>query len=76
MVRALDPVTFSVPRGLLSDIVQLSAGLTDRMHDLLERNTDGQLGTTEKAELEALVRVAEFGRIVSVALSSQQTPPT
>jgi hypothetical protein len=74
MLQALDPITISVPRGLLTDIVQLSAELTDHMHDLLERNTDGQLGETEKAELEALVRLAEFGQIVSMALGPQKTP--
>ena len=74
MIQSADPITFSVPRTVLSDIVQLSAELTDRMHELLERNTDGQLSPTEKAELETLVRVAEFGQIVSLALGSQSRP--
>jgi hypothetical protein len=74
MVKALDPITFSVPRGLLTDIVQLSAELTDHMHDLLERNTNGLLSDAEKSELEALVRMAEFGQIVSMALRPQKTP--
>jgi len=74
MVKALEPITFSVPRGLLTDIEHLSAELTDHMHDLLERNTDGRLSATEKAELEALVRMAEFGQIVSMALRPQKTP--
>jgi hypothetical protein len=69
MVQAVDPVTFSVPRAVASEIVELSAELTDRMHELLERNTDGQLAPIEKTELETLVRVAEFGQIVSMALS-------
>jgi aromatic ring-cleaving dioxygenase len=68
MIQTADPITFSVPRTVLTDIVQLSAELTDRMHELLERNTNGELGPTEKAELETLVRMAEFGQIVSVAL--------
>lgn len=71
MIQAADPVTFSVPRTVLSDIVELSAELTDRMHELLERNTDGQLGATERAELETLARIAEFGQIISTALQSQ-----
>ena len=74
MIRASDPITFSVPRGVLSDIVELSGELTDRMHELLERNTDGQLGPTEKSELEMLVRMAEFGQIVSMALKPQHSP--
>lgn len=39
------------------------------MHALLERNTDGQLSASEKAELDTLVRIAEFGQIVSMALA-------
>ena len=74
MIQTADPVTFSVPRTVLSDIVSLSAELTDRMHELLERNTDGQLGATEKAELERLVLIAQFGQIVSSALQPQQKP--
>ena len=71
---AADPITFTVPRSMASDIVQLSAELMDRMHQLLERNTDGQLQPAEKAELETLVRMAEFGQIVSMALHPQSTP--
>jgi hypothetical protein len=70
MIQAADPITVSVPRSVLADIVKLSGDLTDRMHELLERNTDGQLGPTEKAELETLVQMAEFGQIVSMALGS------
>jgi hypothetical protein len=68
MIQAADPITFSVPRTVLSEIVELSAELTDRMHELLERNTDGLLGPVERAELETLVRMAEFGQIVALAL--------
>jgi hypothetical protein len=68
MIQSADPITFSVPRGVLSDIVSLSADLNDRMHHLLEKNTDGQLSEIEKEELQTLVRMAEFGQIVSMAL--------
>ena len=74
MVQAVDPVTISVPRKVLSEIVQLSAEFTDRMHELLERNTNGTLAASEKAELETLVRVAEFGQIVSMALQPAKAP--
>lgn len=74
MVQAADPVTISVPRNILSEIAHLSAELTDRMHELLERNTDGQLTASEKSELETLVRMAEFGQIVSMALQPQANP--
>jgi hypothetical protein len=68
MVQLADPIEFSVPRSVLSDIVRLSDELTDRMHELLERNTDDKLGPTEQAELGTLVRMAEFGQIVLMAL--------
>jgi hypothetical protein len=74
MIQSADPITFSVSRKVLSDIVELSAELTDRMHELLEKNTDGQLGPTERSELETLVRMAEFGQIVSMALQPQAQP--
>ena len=74
MVQATDPITISVPRMILSEIAQLSAELTDRMHELLERNTDGGLSPTEQSQLETLVRMAEFGQIVSTALESQAKP--
>jgi len=75
MIQAADPVTFSVPRDVLSDIAKLSDDLTDHMHELLERNTDGGLNNDrERSELETLVRMAQFGQIVSLALSSQGKP--
>jgi hypothetical protein len=74
MVQSADPVTFSLPRTLLGDIAQLADGLTDRMHDLLEKNTDGRLDAEEKAQLETLVHMAHFGQIVSMALQSQSAP--
>ena len=74
MVPAADPITFSVPRTVLSDIASLSAELTDRMHALLEKNSDGQLSPTERAELAALVRMAEFGQIISTALQPPSAP--
>ena len=71
---AKDSVTVSLPRTVLTGIVQLSSELIDRMHALLERNTDGQLSSAEKAELDTLVRIAEFGQIVSMALQMQDKP--
>jgi hypothetical protein len=74
MIKTADPITISVSRSMLADIVQLSGELTNRMHELLERNTDGSLTPTEQAELESLVRMAQFGQIVSVALQPQSRP--
>lgn len=63
-----DMVTFSVPRSVLSEVIHLTSELTDRMHDLLERNADGLLTDVELAELAQLVQVAQFGQIVDAAL--------
>ena len=68
MSEPKDPISFSVPRNLLSEILRLSDSLTDRMHEFLEANTDRNLNSIEQAELEALVRIAQFGQIVSAAL--------
>lgn len=54
--------------------MSLSAKLTDRMHELLERNTDGALSAIEQAELETLVQMSQFGQIVSMALQSATRP--
>ena len=70
MIRPADPITVSVPRDILADIVEVSAGLADRMHELLERNTDGALTPTETSELESIVRIAELGQIATLALQS------
>jgi hypothetical protein len=74
MHQTADPVTVSVPRTLLSGVVELSRELSDRMHELLERNTDGQLGAMEKSELETLVRMAEFGEILSAIFQPPRVP--
>jgi hypothetical protein len=71
MIQATDPITFTVPRSVATDIAALSSDFTDRMHELLERNAEGQLMPSEKAELETLVRIAQFGQIVSLALQAQ-----
>jgi hypothetical protein len=74
MVQAADPVTFSVPREVLIDIKRLSGDLVDRMHELLERNAEGELQGNEAAELQTLVRMAQFSQIVSVALEPPVSP--
>ncbi|QOV89197.1 hypothetical protein [Humisphaera borealis] len=67
-------MTFSVPRKVLSDIAVLSDELTDRMHELLERNTDGLLSEIERKELNTLVNVAQFGQIIALALQPPSNP--
>ena len=68
MIAANDAVTVTLPRSTVGGILALSAELTDRMHALLERNTDGALGAVEKVELETLVQIAHFGQMVSMAV--------
>ena len=46
----------------------------DRLHALLERNTDGGLSPVERSELETLVQMAQFGQILSMALRGASTP--
>ena len=70
MIAPNDPVTVTLPRSTVGGILALSAELTDRMHALLERNTDGALGPVERAELETLVQMAHFGQIVSMAVGT------
>lgn len=43
------------------------------MHALFERNADGDLKAAENAELETLVRMAEFRQIISPALGPAAT---
>lgn len=46
--------------------------LDDRMHDLLERNTEGTLSESERVELEGLIQMAQFAQIL--AMATQQQP--
>ena len=68
MLQADDPVTISIPRNILASIVELSLEMTDRMHQLLEKNTAGDLRPREKVELESLVRIQELAQITALAL--------
>ena len=67
-------VTLRFPESAVADVQSLSASLVDRMHELLERNADAPVGGLEREELEALVRMAQFGQLVSMALTP--IPPT
>ena len=46
----------------------------DRMHELLERNTDGTLDAVEREQLETLVEMAQFSQLVSSALDPVKKP--
>ncbi|HEY3246242.1 MAG TPA: hypothetical protein VGM03_23100 [Phycisphaerae bacterium] len=72
MTAPIDTVTVTLPRSLASDIPTLADDLTDRMHELLERNTDGALSPAERVELQTLVQMAQFAQILALAV--QQAP--
>jgi hypothetical protein len=74
MIDTHDSIVISVPRKIAADVSRMSDDLAVRMHDLLERNTDGALSATERAELETLVRIAEFGQLVSLAIEATGRP--
>jgi hypothetical protein len=74
MHGASDDITLTLPRSVVPDVVSLSDALTDRMHALLERNTDGTLSLVERTELETLVQMAQFGQILSMALRGAGGP--
>jgi hypothetical protein len=68
MHDAGDAVTLTLPRSAIPGVVSLSDTLLDRMHELLERNTDGQLSAVEREEVETLVLMAQFGQLLAAAL--------
>ena len=74
MHDAGDAVTLTLPRSAIADVVSLSDTLLDRMHELLERNTDGRLSPVEREEVETLVVMAQFGQLVSMALRRPGQP--
>ncbi|HET6248064.1 MAG TPA: hypothetical protein VFE47_10235 [Tepidisphaeraceae bacterium] len=74
MVALSESVTFTIPRSAVGDMLSLSASMIDRMHELLERNTDGRLSPLEEEELQTLVQMSQFGQIVSLALQAQLKP--
>ena len=67
MDASSDLVTLNLPRALVREIPRLSQELNDRMHALLERNTEGVLTATERAELETLVQMAQFAQLLAMA---------
>jgi len=67
-----DVITFTLPRSIVPELPAFANVLNDRMHDLLERNTEGALSENEHAELEGLVQMAQFAQIL--AMATQQQP--
>ena len=68
MSDAAESLVVTIPRALVPDLLSLSSGLTDRMHGLLERNTEGTLSAVEREELETLVEMAQFAQILVSAV--------
>ena len=62
-----DAITITLPRSMLPELPALAQSLNERMHELLERNTEGTLVETERAELETLVQVAQVVQILAMA---------
>ena len=74
MNMTAEAVTLTFPRSVIGGVMSISAKLVDRMHELLERNTDGNLSPLEREELETLVPMAEFSQLLSTALAAQARP--
>ena len=70
-VAEKDTLTLRFPRKAVGEITSISDSLVDRMHALLERNTDGKLSPIERKELETLVKMAQFAQLVSMAVQPQ-----
>lgn len=71
MSEAAQPITLTIPPHVAAELPRLSAELNERMHELLERNTDGALSTIERRELDTLVRMAGFGQILELMATRQ-----
>jgi hypothetical protein len=63
MNPAVETMVLTLPRAVVPELPALSRGLSERMHGLLERNTEGMLSATEREELETLVEMAQFAQI-------------
>lgn len=72
MSAPADVVTVTLPRSIVPELPTFASALNDRMHALLERNTEGTLSESEHAELESLVQMAQFAQIITMAI--QQRP--
>ena len=67
MSAPIETVVLTLPRALVPELPSLSHGLNDRMHALLERNTEGSLSAIEREELETLVEMAQFAQLLAMA---------
>ena len=72
MDASSDVVTITLPRSIMPELPAFAGALNDRMHELLERNAEGLLLESERAELESLVRMAQFAQILEMALQPRR----
>ncbi|UQA59998.1 hypothetical protein [Polyangium aurulentum] len=68
MSSSTETVVLTLPRAIVPELPALSKSLVDRMHGLLERNTEGTLTAAEREELETLVQMAQFAQILAMAV--------
>jgi hypothetical protein len=66
-----DLITITLPRSVMPELPAFANALNDRMHDLLERNTEGTLSESERVELESLVQMAQFAQILAMAMQQR-----
>ena len=67
MAAPSDVVTITLPRSIMPELPSFAEAFNERMHELLECNTEGTLSASERAELESLVRMAQFAQILVTA---------
>jgi hypothetical protein len=72
MGSSADVVTITLPRSIVPELPTFASALNDRMHGLLERNTEGTLSESERVELDSLVQMAQFAQIFTMV--TQQRP--
>jgi hypothetical protein len=73
MSTLTDSIMIHVPKSLVDQMPSLSDDLVERMHELLERNTEGDITLPERAQLETLVQMAQFSQIFTMALQATPT---
>lgn len=67
MAALSDVLTLTIPRSMVPALPVFAESLNERMHELLEKNTEGTLPESERVELESLVQMAQFAQILSMA---------
>ena len=74
MSSSSETITFTFPAGAVAELPLISGELLDRMHELLERNTDGLLNQIETRELETLAQMTQFLQILEMSAARAAEP--